>query len=60
MLDGLAGVVSGMLVFALVFAALAWALRILPSDDASWLDDAIGSRFGGLLGRAFMACSVKR
>ena len=60
MLDGLAGVVSGMLVFALVFAALAWALRILPSDDASWLDDAIGSRFGGLLGRAFLACSVKR
>ena len=60
MLDGLAGVSAGMLVFTLVFAALAWALRILPSDDASWLDDAIGSRFGGLLGRAFLACSVKR
>ena len=49
-----------MLVFTLVFAALAWALRILPSDDAGWLDDAIGARFGGRLGRAFLACSVKR
>ena len=58
--DGLAGVLAGMLVFTLVFTALAWALRILPSDDASWLDEAIGARFGGRLGRAFLACSVKR
>jgi O-antigen/teichoic acid export membrane protein len=60
MLDGLAGVVAGMLVFTLLFTALAWALRILPTDDAGWLDDAIGARFGGRLGRAFLACSVKR
>ena len=59
-LGGVAGVVAGTLVFALVFGALAWALRILPSDDARWLDDAIGARFGGWLGRAFLACSVKR
>ncbi len=57
---GVGGVVAGSLVFALVFMALAWALRILPGDDATWLDDAIGARFGGRLGRVFLACSVKR
>ena len=48
LLGGIAGVVVGMLVFTLVFAALARVLRILPNDDAGWLDDAIGARFGGL------------
>jgi len=59
-LGGIAGTTVALLSFGLVFAALAWALRILPSDDARWLDEAIGSRLGGRLGRAFLACSTSR
>jgi O-antigen/teichoic acid export membrane protein len=59
-LGGALGVVVGLLLFGLVFAALARALRILPADDAAWLDEGIGARLGGGLGRAFRACSATR
>ena len=54
-LGGIAGTVAAMLLFGVVFAVLAWALRVLPREDAVWLDEAIGARFRGLLGRVILA-----
>jgi O-antigen/teichoic acid export membrane protein len=53
LVPGAGGVVLGLAVGTLLFAALGGLLRILPVEDAVWLDEAIGSRLGGLLGRTF-------
>jgi O-antigen/teichoic acid export membrane protein len=51
------GLVVGSVAAAAVFAALAFALRILPSEDAVWLDDHAGERLGGLVGAFCRRCS---
>lgn len=52
LIGGAAGVLSGLAVGGVALVVLGALLRILPEDDAAWLDGAVGSRFGGLLGRA--------
>jgi len=51
LLGGAAGVVLGLGAEGLALLVLGSLLRILPPEDAVWLDEAVGSRFGGLLGR---------
>ena len=51
LLGGAVGVVIGLAAGAVVMAVLGALLRILPADDAHWLADAAGAKFGGLLGR---------
>jgi len=52
-LGGAAGVVVGLAAGALALLLLGGLLRILPAEDALWLDEALGPRFRGLLGRTF-------
>jgi O-antigen/teichoic acid export membrane protein len=49
--------VAGAAVAAAVFAALAFALRILPREDAIWLDDHAGDRLWGLVGAFCRRCA---
>ena len=49
---GAGGLVAGLLSGAVVFAALGRFLRVLPDEDALWLDAAVGERAGGRVGRA--------
>ncbi|MGH3005494.1 MAG: lipopolysaccharide biosynthesis protein [Gaiellaceae bacterium] len=51
------GVLLGLAVGTGVFAALAVAGRILPSDDADWLDGIAGARLGGLVGWVCRHCA---
>jgi O-antigen/teichoic acid export membrane protein len=52
LLGGWVGLVLGGVAFVAVLAVLAVVLKVLPAEDASWLDEAAGARFGGLVGRA--------
>ena len=45
-LGGIAGLCAGALVGIVGFLSLAMALRILPHDDAQWLEEALGARLG--------------
>jgi O-antigen/teichoic acid export membrane protein len=45
------GVVVGSVVAIAVFVLLAAVLKILPADDARWIDESFGRRLGGLVGR---------
>jgi O-antigen/teichoic acid export membrane protein len=56
-LDGAVGVALGALAAVMVFVGLAAVLRILPPDDAAWLDDAIGRRLRGQVGRFCRLCA---
>jgi O-antigen/teichoic acid export membrane protein len=47
-LGGVGGLVLGLAAGAVAFVALAAALRILPAEDARWLDEAAGGRLGPL------------
>jgi O-antigen/teichoic acid export membrane protein len=51
LLGGAAGVVAGSLAFTVAFTSLAVGLHIVSADDAAWLDDQLGHRLGGRLGR---------
>jgi O-antigen/teichoic acid export membrane protein len=53
LLGGPLGILVGLAAEGLVLVVLGALLRILPADDAVWLDGAVGARFGGLLGRTF-------
>jgi len=57
LLGGTAGVVIGALAAAVVFAVLAAALRIVPRDDAAWLEQAIGRALHGQVGRFCRLCA---
>jgi O-antigen/teichoic acid export membrane protein len=50
-LGGVAGVLVGLAAGVAIFALLAAALRILPAEDAEWLERHAGSRLGGAVGR---------
>jgi O-antigen/teichoic acid export membrane protein len=50
-LRGAPGVVAGIAAGVAVFCACARLLRILPRDDAAWIDESFGSLLGGWLGR---------
>jgi O-antigen/teichoic acid export membrane protein len=52
-----AGLAVGSTAAAVVFAGLAVALRILPREDAVWLDEHAGERLGGLVGAFCRRCS---
>jgi O-antigen/teichoic acid export membrane protein len=56
-LGGAGGVAAGTLVGALAFAGLAVSLRILPADDAAWLQQIVGSRMRGLPAHAARLCA---
>jgi O-antigen/teichoic acid export membrane protein len=45
-LGGAAGLCAGALVGIVSFLILAMLLRILPYDDAQWLEEALGARLG--------------
>jgi O-antigen/teichoic acid export membrane protein len=51
-LQGVPGVVAGILAGAGAFITCARLLRILPADDAAWIDASFGALAGGSLGRA--------
>jgi len=55
---GVAGFVLGLVAGSAMFLALARVLRMLSSDDAQWLDRAIGGALGGNLGRAVRFCGA--
>jgi O-antigen/teichoic acid export membrane protein len=56
LLGGIAGFVAGLLAGAAVLAIVARALTVLSSDDAQWLDRAVGGAFRGNVGRAVRFC----
>ena len=45
LLGGPAGLVIGLLSGSVVFLVLGAVLRILPADDARWLDESVGGRY---------------
>jgi O-antigen/teichoic acid export membrane protein len=47
---GAPGLLLGLVAGTLVFGTLSAALRIVPADDAAWLDQAAGPRLGGFVG----------
>ena len=51
LIGGAGGLFAGLAAGTLAFAALGHALRVLPGDDAAWLDEAVGARAGGKVGR---------
>lgn len=57
LLDGAAGIVVAIVVGIVAYALAAAAIRILPHDDAKWLDDAFGRFLGGRIGQALRRCS---
>jgi O-antigen/teichoic acid export membrane protein len=59
-LGGIPGVLLGLLAGLPVFAGLARLLRILPPADAEWLDEIVGDRLGGAIGRAIRVLSSPR
>jgi O-antigen/teichoic acid export membrane protein len=60
LVDGAIGVLLGLAAATLVFAVLARLLRILPAEDAAWLDQAAGGRLGGRVGSASRAIARGR
>ena len=57
LLPDAAGLAVGSVAAAGVFAGLAFALRILPREDAIWLDAHAGERLGGLVGTFCRRCA---
>ena len=55
LVTGAGGVLLALALATVVFALLARLLRILPADDAAWLDQAAGARLGGRVGWASRA-----
>jgi O-antigen/teichoic acid export membrane protein len=53
--EGGAGVAVGAAAASVTLVALARILRILPADDAAWLDRVAGGRLGGWVGRVSRA-----
>jgi O-antigen/teichoic acid export membrane protein len=51
------GLVLGSLAAAVTFAVLAVVLRILPPEDAVWIDEHIGDRLWGLVGAFCRRCA---
>jgi hypothetical protein len=51
-LGGALGFFCAIALGAPLLAVLAVALRVLPAEDAAWLDEAAGARLGGFVGRA--------
>jgi hypothetical protein len=58
-LDGLVGVAAGVLTSIAVFGVLAAVLRVVPADDAVWLDQSFGRRLGGVVGRLVRLWSAR-
>jgi O-antigen/teichoic acid export membrane protein len=56
-LPGATGLAVGAVAAAIVFAGLAVLLRILPREDALWLDEHAGERLHGLVGAFCRRCS---
>jgi O-antigen/teichoic acid export membrane protein len=50
-IGGVPGVLAGALAGLGAFVAIAGATRMLPRDDAAWLDSTIGGLVGGRVGR---------
>lgn len=51
LLPSIVGFVAGCLAFVACFLVLSRPLSVIASDDAQWLDQAIGTRLGGIPGR---------
>lgn len=56
--DGAAGIAAGIAGGIAAYLAAAPVMRILPHDDAHWLDDAFGQLLGGRVGQALRRCST--
>jgi O-antigen/teichoic acid export membrane protein len=50
-LGDVAGLLAGVPAALVVFGLMGWGLRIMPADDARWIDDALGSKLFGAVGR---------
>jgi O-antigen/teichoic acid export membrane protein len=60
LLGGVAGVVVGLLLGLVVCCICALRLRILPREDAAWVDESFGRLIGGRLGVAARAIGSSR
>ncbi len=56
-IDGIGGILLGAALGGIALAALAPSLRVLPGEDAVWLQATAGRLLGGRVGRAIRACS---
>jgi O-antigen/teichoic acid export membrane protein len=59
LVGGLAGFLIGLAAGAVCFVAIARLLGILSSDDAQWLDRAVGGALGGKVGKAVRFCAAR-
>ena len=59
-LGGVVGVLLGLIAGVAIFAGFAVALRILPPQDAEWLEHVSGDRLGGSVARAARLLSPAR
>ena len=58
-LGGAAGLLLGLVAGVAALAVLARLLRFVPAEDAAWLEDTVGSRLGGRVGRAVQFVSQR-
>jgi len=56
-LRGVVGLLLGIVVGVTVFVAAAATVKILPADDARWLDAAVGRHARGGVGRITLLCA---
>jgi O-antigen/teichoic acid export membrane protein len=59
LVGGAPGVVAGLLVGVALYAAAALRLRILPREDAAWVDESFGDLVGGRLGAAARSLATR-
>jgi peptidoglycan biosynthesis protein MviN/MurJ (putative lipid II flippase) len=56
-LDGFSGLAVAAAALTVAYAALTVALRVLPADDAAWLEETLGNRF---VTRVTRLCASRR
>jgi O-antigen/teichoic acid export membrane protein len=56
---GAVGVAVGAVAGVATFVVFAGLFRILPAQDAAWLDGHLGARLGGRVGRAVRLCAPR-
>jgi O-antigen/teichoic acid export membrane protein len=59
LVDGALGLALGSALAAGALALLATALRVVPAEDAAWLEAAAGDRLGGVFGRVCRLCAER-
>ena len=58
-IDGLIGLLIGLAAFVVLFPVSAAAFRIIPANDAAWIEDAIAARLGDRARWVCRTCSAR-